>query len=146
MNFQILRPEDQVTQQTREMIAAFLFDHLDEYGDTMADIHACLDYTFSTEAGKGGLAVLAWHNNTLQGAVLLNATGMQGYVPELLLVYIAVHREARGQGLGQQLMEQVLTNTTGSIALHVEATNPARRLYERMGFTNPYLEMRYKRS
>ncbi len=33
----------------------------------------------------------------------------------------------------------------GDIALHVEPDNPARFLYEKYGFTNKYLEMRYKR-
>lgn len=30
-----------------------------------------------------------------------------------------------------------------AICLHVEPDNPAKRLYEREGFTNKYLEMRY---
>jgi ribosomal-protein-alanine N-acetyltransferase len=35
-----------------------------------------------------------------------------------------------------------IENTEGNIALHVEPDNPAKNLYERMGFTNKYLEMR----
>ncbi len=34
----------------------------------------------------------------------------------------------------------------GNIALHVEPNNPARFLYEKIGFTSKYLEMRYIKS
>ncbi|MEA1899074.1 MAG: GNAT family N-acetyltransferase, partial [Bacteroidota bacterium] len=32
----------------------------------------------------------------------------------------------------------------GNIKLHVEYDNPAKRLYERIGFTTKYAEMRYE--
>ncbi|HAS45531.1 MAG TPA: GNAT family N-acetyltransferase, partial [Microscillaceae bacterium] len=73
-----------------------------------------------------------------------NETGMKDYIPENILVYIAVHQEYRGAGLGGQLVEKALTSVKGSVALHVEPDNPAKRLYERMGFTNKYLEMRWQ--
>lgn len=80
------------------------------------------------------------------GAVVVNQTGMSGYIPENILVYIAVDASVRGQGIGGKLMEQVLKFAKGDIALHVEPDNPAKKLYERIGFTNKYLEMRYKAS
>jgi ribosomal-protein-alanine N-acetyltransferase len=57
-------------------------------------------------------------------------------------VYIAVHEESRGSGLGKKMMQEVIEKAEGGIALHVEPDNPARRLYERLGFTSKYLEMR----
>ena len=39
-------------------------------------------------------------------------------------------------------MNEAIKNTKGGIALHVEPNNPARFLYEKLGFTNKYLEMR----
>jgi ribosomal protein S18 acetylase RimI-like enzyme len=70
---------------------------------------------------------------------------MQGFLPQHFLVYIAVDPEARGQGVGKKLLDFVKMNLSGDICLHVEADNPARRLYEREGFTNKYLEMRFHR-
>jgi ribosomal-protein-alanine N-acetyltransferase len=60
-------------------------------------------------------------------------------------VYIATHNKYRGQGLGKKLMQGAIDFASGDIALHVEANNPAKFLYEKLGFTNPYLEMRLKK-
>jgi len=83
--------------------------------------------------------------NIIKGVVVINQTGMGGYIPENILVYIAIHKNHRGEGLGRKLMQKAIDHANGDIALHVEANNPAKFLYEKMGFTNPYLEMRLKK-
>jgi ribosomal protein S18 acetylase RimI-like enzyme len=77
--------------------------------------------------------------------VIINKTNMSGYIPENILVYIAVHAKTRGQGVGKALMQRIIEETEGDIALHVEPENPAKFLYEKFGFTNKYLEMRLKK-
>lgn len=119
----------------------FLFEHLEEYGDAVEDIERCITYAKEV----GGAVIIASLNKEIVGAVVLNETGMKGYIPENILVYIAVSNKTRGEGIGKQLMEKAIEITKGDIALHVEKDNPARFLYEKVGFTNPYLEMRYKR-
>ena len=122
-------------------IAEFLHEHLGHYGDPVEDILKCIDYVFTH--GRGGNIVLALDDeDQLIGAVILNNTGMSGYIPENILVYIAIDKNQRGKGLGSKLMEQAVNATEGNIALHVDADNPALRLYERLGFENKYLEMR----
>jgi [ribosomal protein S18]-alanine N-acetyltransferase len=127
-------------------ITGFLFRALEQYGDKEADIRKCLDYALSDEPGKGGSVTVAIENETIVGAVVVNNTGMSGYIPEHILVYIAVAPSQRGKGIGKSLMQQVIANTPGNIALHVEPDNPARILYERLGFSNKYLEMRLHKS
>ena len=90
----------------------------------------------------GGFVLIAHQENEILGVVIVNDTNMAGYIPEHILVYIAVHGEARGKGVGKALMEKALNETEGDVALHVEPENPARFLYEKFGFTNKYLEMR----
>lgn len=119
----------------------FLFEHLEEYGDAIEDIARCIKYA----RDKGGAVIISTIDKEVVGAVVLNETGMKGYIPENILVYIAVSSKARGEGIGKGLMEKAIEITEGDIALHVEKDNPARFLYEKVGFTNPYLEMRYKR-
>ncbi len=126
----------------RDEVLDFLFEHLDAYGDTRPDIAKCMDYALSTAEGKGGTVLVARENSQVVGALILNNTGMSSYIPENILVYVAVHGNQRGKGVGKKLVQLAIDNTTGSIALHVEPQNPARGLYEKLGFTNKYLEYR----
>lgn len=126
---------------TDKVVAEFLHDHLDKYGDELEAIHKCLKYVYN----RGGFITVGHEGDEVKGAVVINDTHMSGYIPEHILVYIAVDRSTRGQGFGKQLMQNVLERCDGDVALHVEPDNPAKRLYERLGFTNKYLEMRYKK-
>ena len=130
---------------SREDIAAFLYEHLDEYGDQKKHILGCISYAYGDNAGQGGFILVAHEDERIMGVVIINDTNMSGFIPEHILVYIAVHGDARGQGLGKKLMEKIIDATEGDIALHVEPNNPAKYLYEKYGFTNKYLEMRLKK-
>ena len=131
----------QNTLYTNERIANFLYEHLEQYGDETQDILKCLEFVF--DPNRGGNVILSIEDNDITGAVILNNTGMSGYIPENLLVYIAVHQAHRGKGLGKKLMKNAIDLVEGNIALHVEPNNPAKHLYEKLGFENKYLEMRF---
>lgn len=131
---------------TNAKVASFLHTHLDQYGDKIEDITRCIEYAQKKNENKGGFILVASdENDEIKGAVVVNETNMGGYIPENILVYIAVHRDTRGTGLGKKLMNETIEACKGDIALHVEQDNPAKFLYEKVGFTNPYLEMRLKR-
>lgn len=129
----------------RDKIADFLYDALDEYGDEREYILRAIDYVFRKQEGKGGFIVISTEGDEITGAVVVNETGMSGYIPENILVYIAVSSNHRGKGLGKILMKKSLELANGDVALHVEPDNPAKFLYEKVGFTNKYLEMRHKK-
>lgn len=128
---------------TDAKIVAFLSKHLDQYGDSEEAIQKCIDYVFTPD--KGGFIILGVLENEIVAASIVNKTGMSDYIPENILVYIAVNSRYRGKGYGKKLMQQLIEWCEGDIALHVEKENPARFLYEKLGFKNPYLEMRLKR-
>ncbi|KAF5078114.1 Acetyltransferase (GNAT) family protein [anaerobic digester metagenome] len=128
---------------SREDLIEFLFKHLDRFGDSKEAIGKSIDYAFSGQEGKGGFILTGYLNNQLVGVVIMNRTGMDGYIPENILVYIAVDAAKRGNGIGKQLMEAAIDRSQGDIALHVEYDNPAKRLYERIGFGSKYAEMRF---
>jgi len=146
INYKVFNDDKVGTNQfSREEIAGFLYDHLDQYGDTKSAILACIAYAYGDAPGQDGFILIAHEEDEILGVVIINETNMSGYIPENILVYIAVHQKTRGQGVGKELMKRVIEETDGDIALHVEPDNPAKFLYEKFGFTNKYLEMRLKK-
>lgn len=131
----------------RDALIAFLHQHLEAYGDSKDAISTCFQYVFNELPAHttSGTVFEALQEGQTVGVCVVNETGMSAYIPEHILVYIATDAQHRGQGIGKQLLQHVLQAVTGSIALHVEADNPARKLYEKLGFTNRYLEMRFER-
>lgn len=125
-----------------EDVARFLHRHLGRYGDPIEQIRACLLRAAGDGPADGGTVTIAELDGELVGAVVTNDTHMTGYVPENLLVYVATHEGHRGRGIGGAVMQAAIEAVDGAIALHVEPDNPAVRLYENLGFTSKYLEMR----
>lgn len=148
MQFKIFNTNQEITRIEKDQVITFLHTHLDEYGDSRENISKAIDFALRMNNPSlpmtplGGMILVGKDNDEIVGAVVMNRTGMSGYIPENILVYIAVHRDARGKGYGKKLMQKAIDLTQGSIKLHVEPNNPARFLYEKIGFKTPYLEMR----
>ena len=56
---------------------------------------------------------------------------------DMRVMDIALLPESRGRGIGRALIKEVLVEAESAglpVGLHVEATNPAKRLYEQLGF------------
>lgn len=140
MNIERYTPEHSADNAQREAVSAFLETHLDRFGDPKEHIRMAMDY--SLDPARGGFVLVAREEGGIVGAVVVNDTKMGGYIPQNILVYIAVDAAMRGKGVGRKLMQEAIANATGGIALHVEPDNPAKKLYESLGFTNKYLEMR----
>lgn len=128
---------------TRNDFVDFLHEHLDRFRDDKIAINKCIDYAFSTSKGMGGFALAAFNNGEMIGALVMNKTGMSGYIPDNILVYVAVHEKTRGKGFGKEICMKAINLASGDVKLHVEYDNPAKRLYERLGFTTKYAEMRF---
>lgn len=129
----------------RPTVVRFFNETMRPYEDRPEDIERALDYAFSEDLYAGGFLMLAGIDETLAGALLMLRTGMAGYVPENLLVFVTVNPQLRGQNIGRRLIECSIEECSGSVKLHVDHDNPAKRLYERLGFEHGYAEMRLKR-
>jgi ribosomal-protein-alanine N-acetyltransferase len=125
----------------REMVE-FLHKEMQPYEDKLIDISRGIEHALTGKPDRGGFVLCAERNNTLVGVLVMLRTGMQGYVPENLLLFLGVKNAERSQGIGKRLIEKAISLSSGSVKLHVEKNNPARRIYERIGFTAKYLDMR----
>jgi GNAT superfamily N-acetyltransferase len=62
---------------------------------------------------------------------------LEAWTREIRIIDIALTPEYRGEGLGTSLLRDVFAEADAvgkAVSIHVEMFNPARRLYERMGF------------
>lgn len=135
----ILPPEKGVS------IAEFLHRELGRFGDPCDAIAKAIRYAMDPSADKGGCIAVVHDDERIVGAAVINRTGMEDYIPENILVYIAVRHSHRGRGVGKFLLSALLRQIDGDVALHVEATNPAANLYRSLGFESKYIEMRLLR-
>lgn len=141
--YQLFNEENKPNQQEKKEIIEFLYQHLEQFGDSKEDIEKCVQYAIKESDSFGGFILQTFEGGVTTCVVIVNQTGMRGYIPENILVYIATHKDFRGKGIGKKLMLKAIEIADGNIALHVEPDNPAKYLYEKIGFTNKYLEMRY---
>ncbi len=146
MTIKVYDSENMPNTEEKNGAIDFLFKHLENFGDPIEDIEKAADFSLKQRESFGGFILTAIEDSKMLGVVIVNRTGMDGYIPENILVYIATHHEYRGKGIGKQLMNKAVETAQGDIALHVEPDNPARFLYEKVGFTSKYIEMRYKRN
>lgn len=144
MKIKTFNPFNKPSINEKNKFIDFLYEHLDEFGDPREEIEQCINYTIKETPSFGGFILVGYLEESISGVVIVNQTGMKGYIPENILVYIATHKDHRGKGVGKQLMQKALDLAKGDVALHVEPNNPAKFLYEKLGFNNKYLEMRYK--
>ncbi len=128
-----------------ESLIEFLHESLKPYEDRREDIERALTRALENEKAPQGFVLLAMQEEQPVGIVVVHHTPWSGYVPENLLLYLAVAPAHRGRGLGRTLLETAIDRCHGDIKLHVEHENPAIRLYERVGFTSKYAEMRYSK-
>ena len=133
------------TWAPRSVIEEFLLVNMKPYNDPPKDITAAIDYAFGKNDKPGGYIMLAHFGDQLAGICVMLNSGMGGFIPKWILLYIGVNPEMRGKGIGGKLMKESIDNCDGDVKLHVEYDNPAKRLYERFGFTTKYAEMRYAR-
>jgi GNAT superfamily N-acetyltransferase len=123
-------------------LSNFLHESLKPYEDPTHEITSGVEQALSSNAGAGGFVALAMDGRYPVGALVMLDTHMRGFVPPNLVLYVAVSPLRRGEGIGTALLRRSIERCEGPVKLHVEYDNPAKHLYERLGFKSRYAEMR----
>mgnify|MGYP003665233871 CR=1 FL=1 len=126
-------------------IANFLHENSGAFGDGKSAIKKSLLYAAKEIPGLGGYVFVMEHKNEVVGALVINKTGMKEYVPENILVNVAVKQEYRGEGIAKELINYTIKYCKGDIALHINENNPVVKLFENRGFKPKNIEMVFER-
>lgn len=127
-------------------ITNFLFEYSDDARDTKSAIRKAILYAAKEVPGLGGYVFVMEHNNEILGATVVNRTGMNEYIPENILVYIAVKTTFRKKGIAKELIKHAIKYCDGDISTHINKDNPVVKLFEKQGFEPRNIEMRLVRN
>lgn len=143
--FQLFNTTDIVTTLEKTAISKFLDHHLGEYNDTQDNVLRSVEYALSKFPHQGGFLILCKEKEEIIGAAVVNKTNMEGYFPENILVYFAVHNDRRGQGLGTELVKRCIQFTKGDLMVRGMLSAVNKKLLTNLGFDNPYQEFILKK-
>lgn len=126
-------------------ITNFLYSYSGDFKDAKSGIRKSLMYAAKEIPGLGGAVFLLENKDEIIAALVINKTGMNEYIPENILVNIAVKDEYRRNGIAKKLIAYAKNYCTGDISLHINKNNPALELFEEQGFKTTNIEMRFIR-
>ena len=141
--FVLRRLDDLPPWLTIKSLSRFVYENIKPYEDTLEDTRRAVEMALDPDRPEGAFILVAEKDRNPVGALIMLRTGMKGYVPENILLMVCVHPSMRGKGVGGQLIRKGIDTADGDVKLHVEYDNPARKVYEKIGFTSKYAEMRY---
>jgi ribosomal-protein-alanine N-acetyltransferase len=142
MTYKLFTPFVGMTYSEMTEVGRFLESHLDEYSDSYDNIFKSIQSAIKQRPSFGGFVIAARKNSQTVGAIIVNNTGMEGYAPQNLVVYLAVHKDYRKQGIGQQLLQQAVKTAKGDLAIHIKPGQNDLTLYQKLGFQTAALELR----
>lgn len=123
-------------------IVQFILAH--SKGASRKDVCESIDYALKNKPSFGGFVLTLWEERDLLGVLVCNSTGMAGYSPRNVFVFVVVlPSDTHDEAILQKLLDEGVKRADGDIALHLEPGHPALPLYEDRGFQPQYLELRF---
>lgn len=126
-------------------ITNFLYNNSGAFKDSKSAIRKSIMYAAKELPGLGGYVFVIEHKEEILGAVVVNKTGMNEYLSENILVYLAVKDGFRKKGIAKKLIIHTTKYCKGEIAIHVNIKDPVIRLFQKQGFKARNIELRLER-
>ncbi|QTE21681.1 GNAT family N-acetyltransferase [Polaribacter cellanae] len=126
-------------------ITNFVYNFSGEFRDTKSAIRKSILYAAKEIPGLGGYVFVMEHEQEIVGVVILNRTGMNEYLSENILVYLAVKDEFRDKNVAEKLIQYTKQYCKGDIAIHIHKNNPNIKIFKKEGFEPRNIEMRLVR-
>ena len=127
-----------------ERIALVNFIHRSSEEEDRGVIREAIDYALKNKPSFGGFIFVCWQERRPIACVLVNKTGMSGFLPSHLLVYASLDKEFHGQ---PEILDDLVRKTTrrckGEVALHLKPDSPSLPLFQALGFQEHYVELRF---
>ena len=105
-------------------ITNFLFENSEELRDTKTAIRKSIRYAAKEIPSLGGYVFVIDYKDEILGAAVVNKTGMNEYLSENILVYLAVKQGFRRKGIAKKLIKHTIKYCKGDIAIHINKDNP----------------------
>ncbi len=143
MTFKLFTPFESMTYSEMTEVGRFLENNLDDYRDSYENIIKAIQSAVKQRPSFGGFVITAKKDQQIIGAIVINNTGMEGYAPKNIVVYLAVQKDARRQGVGTHLMQQAIETTKGELSIYLKPMQKAPAFYKKLGFSEAALELRH---
>ncbi len=122
----------------RRLYASTREEEMTHFPFDEAQKRAFLDQQFAAQFEHYGIHYPTVERNIIEkDGVPVGRLWIDEWREQIRLVDIALMPEARGAGIGSRLLRDVLDRGQRAgkpVTIHVEAFNPALRLYQRLGF------------
>ncbi|TWO31823.1 GNAT family N-acetyltransferase [Seonamhaeicola sediminis] len=126
-------------------VTRFIFGNYTSLRETKPAIQKSIMYATKELPGLGGFVFTVEHKNELLAAAVVNKTGMNEYLAENILVYLAVKEEHRRTGIANKLLQHIVMYCKGDISIYVQKDDVIIKMFEKFGFESRNIEMRLER-
>lgn len=121
----------------------FLFSNQDCNKLSKNSLRKAILYAAKERPGFGGYIFCLEEKDTTIGALVINRTGMEDYIPENMLVTMVVAKDFKNQGWEDKLLDYAISYCKGDIGVYIKEPKTTQTFKEH-GFEHNNLEMRLK--
>ena len=144
--YKLFTPFDPVTEIQVAGIAEFVQSNLPLEKIDHGAVEGAIRYAMSHDHYAGGFILVMYTRDVqIASVAIVNKTGMNGYFPASILVYLAADTRLKAEGLDDKLIRYVLKVCEGDVLINLEGQEKFSHLYAEAGFDSKPLFLRYPR-